>query len=356
MKEDNRTIVPILIANYNGRSYLEDCLRSLHACVHDRIGLVVYIVDNASQDDSVSYVRAAWPGVRIIQAHANLGFAGGNNLGWSVIRSEWPGVKYIFLLNQDTVVAKNFLVPLVRYLDNNPAVGAVQPKITLYPETSVINTLGNVIHFLGFGYGSGSGQKDTVTDSKPSRINYASGAAVLLRVASIDTVGLFDDFMFMYLEDLDLGWRLSLSGSRSMLIPESVIHHKYEFTRGMRQYYYFERNRIWILLKNYRIRTLLLIVPAIVVMELAQMIRAVSLGILKQKLRGYLYFFNVAHLRKLAQDRKRVQAFRIVSDRVLFSSFTGRIDFQPLHIFLIDWIANPIFNTYWLLIKSVVRW
>lgn len=356
MKEENRIIVPILIVNYNGRSYLEDCLGSLQDSAHDRIRLVVYIVDNASQDDSVAYVRATWPDVRIIQSRTNLGFAGGNNLGWSVIRREWPGAKYVFLLNEDTVVTDNFLDPLVRYLDDNPSVGAVQPKLTLYPETSAVNTLGNVIHFLGFGYGSKSGLKDTLTVITPRRINYASGAAVLLRVAAIDKVGLFDDFMFMYLEDLDLGWRLSLIGSESMLVPESVVHHKYEFKRGMRQYYYFERNRMWILLKNYRFRTLLLITPAIVIMELAQLLRALSLGILRQKLRGYAYFFNIAHLRKLAQDRKRIQTSRTVSDRQIFSSFTGRIDFQPLKSILVDRIANPFFNAYWKLTRSVLRW
>ncbi|MBI4090628.1 MAG: glycosyltransferase family 2 protein [Candidatus Komeilibacteria bacterium] len=356
MREENRTIVPILIVNYNGRPYLEDCLRSLSAAGNDRIRPVVYIVDNASEDDSVAYLGAHWPEVRIVRSHSNLGYAGGNVLGWSIIRGEWPDARYIFLLNQDTLVTEHFLEPLVDYLDRHPSAGAVQPKIMLFPETSVVNSLGNVIHFLGLGYSSGSGQRETVLGDGPRRINYASGAAVLLRIEAIDAVGLFSPFMFMYLEDLDLGWRLSLKGLWSMLVPQSIVYHKYEFKRGMRQYYYFERNRLWIVLKNYRLRTLLLICPALVILEFAQLVRAAVLGILMHKLRGYFYFFNLGHIRQLLVERSMVQSMRTVSDRDIISSFSGRIDFQPLNGFLVRKIANPFFNAYLKMVQPLIRW
>src|SRR3989344_4564775 len=113
--DKKKTTVPVLIVNYNGKQYLHDCLSSLFACSYHRIEQVVYVVDNASTDDSKEYLRRTWPEVHLIESHENLGFAGGNNLGWQRIKEDMPDVSYVFLLNQDTIVTKNFLEPLLVY-------------------------------------------------------------------------------------------------------------------------------------------------------------------------------------------------------------------------------------------------
>lgn len=349
------TIIPILIVNYNGRAYLEECLTSL-ASAEDTPRHIVYIVDNASKDDSVAYLRENWPDVRLILSGTNLGFAGGNNLGWQVIKREIHGVQYIMLLNQDTVVDRNFLRPLMTVLDAEPTVGAVQPLLLLHPARDRINSLGNVIHLLGFGYSSSNNAPVAGASLVRKQINYASGAAVLLRVRAIDRVGLFDDFMFMYLEDLDLGWRLSLAGWESMLVPDSIIYHKYEFRRGMRQYYYFERNRLWIIFKNYKLPTLLLLLPLAIGMEIGQVVRAAMTGTFMAKLRGYAYFFSVEHLKVFHRDRRAVQHGRIKTDREMLSAFSGHIDFQPLQGPLLRYIVNPVCETYLRILRLIVIW
>ncbi len=349
-------MLPILIVNYNGRSFLEDCLSSLYHDEYPNIDPVVYVVDNQSTDDSVAYLEHTWPQVRVLRTPENLGFAAGNNIGWQQIQRDMPEAQYLFLLNQDTIVERGFLKPLLQAFEADPALGAAQPKLLLHPETTKINSLGNVIHFLGFGYSSYNGVEESLVHTMPREINYASGAAVMLRAAAVREVGLFDDFMFMYLEDLDLGWKLSIAGWHNQLVPQSRVYHKYEFSRGMRLYYYFERNRLWILMKNYHWATLLLLLPAWLMMELAQLLRAAMTGTLPQKIAAYAYFFSAKNLRQLRVDRSKLQRLRKRSDREIFGTFSGRIDFQPLESPLIRYIANPVFSLYHRLIHYCLFW
>ncbi len=354
--EQKRSIIPILIVNYNGIAYLHDCLSSLAACQYDDIEQRLYIVDNDSRDGSSDYIRKNWPQARLIQAERNFGFAGGNNLGWRIIQEELPGCRYLMLLNTDTIVAHNFLEPLVRAMDQQPRVASVQPKILLYPQQHKINSLGNVIHYLGFGYSSYNGVADESMRAVNQSINYASGAAVMLRVAAVREVGLFDDFMFMYLEDLDLGWKFLLRGWENRLVPESIVYHKYEFSRGMRQYYFFERNRLWILLKNYRLLTLLFILPVWLIMEFGMLVRAMVGKTLALKIKSYAYFFLPKHLVALMRDRGRIQSLRVRKDGEIMRMFSGRIDFQPLHDPVLQYVANPLLNLYFKFLKTIIFW
>ncbi len=356
MMQKAKIIVPILILNYNGRQYLDDCIGSLIADVYDDLEPVIYVVDNQSTDDSAQYLRERWPEVCIFSAPSNLGFAAGNNFGWAQILKDIPEVQYLFLLNQDTVVERGFLAPLVRAFERDPRLGSAQAKLLLHPETTKVNSLGNVIHFLGFGYGSYDGVAEASAPKQDHAINYPSGAAVLLRASALREVGLFDDFMFMYLEDLDLGWRLSLAGWKNVLIASSRVYHKYQFSRSMKQYYFFERNRLWIILKNYHIATLLLLAPAWSMMELGQLLFAAINGVLPKKISSYTYFFSRKHLNMLKEDRKRTQALRKVKDRDILSTFSGVIDFQPLQNPLITYIANPVFSLYHRLIQYCIFW
>ena len=351
-----KRIVAILIVSYNGREYLERCLGSIFDDVYESIEKRVFVVDNASTDDTVAYVTRAWSQVRVVRSDSNRGYAGGNTLGWKVILEELQDIEYVFLLNQDTFVEKGFLDPLVTYLDLHRNAAAAQPRLMLFPETNRINSLGNVIHFLGLGYSSFNGTVWHESDSYPVSIGYASGAALLLRRSAIDRIGLFDDFMFMYLEDLDLGWRMLLAGYDIGVVRNSAVYHRYEFLRGQRQYYFFERNRLWILLKNYRIATLVLLLPSWFFLELGILAAAIANGHGLDKLRAYGYFFKPSSLAALARDRRRTQALRSRNDRALIRVFSGTINFQPLHGALLRYVANPVLRVCHLILKNVVFW
>lgn len=354
--------VAVLIVCHNGLPHLPDCLGSLNAPEPAAPGagpgllVRIVVVDNASQDDSATFVRSRFPAVDCVSAPENLGFAGGNNLGWEHIRARYPRVRFVSLLNQDTIVTPGWLRPLVAFLEAHPEVAAVQPKVMLHPESTLFNTAGNRSHFLGFGFVTGYREADRGQYDRVSRIDFPSGAACLLRASVLEELGLFNGGFFMYLEDAELGWRLSQTGRSSVFVPRSVVYHKYAFRQDYRFYYLLERNRFWLLLIHYRWRTLLLLLPALLLMELGQLYFAWRQGVLRQKLRAYGFFLERANRVRVWSDRKAAQHARTVGDRVLTRSFSGRIAFREIESPLVKYVANPVLGAYWAVARRLIRW
>lgn len=345
--------IVIIIVSYNGQKYWPDLMPTLTQEKYEDFDLEILVVDNNSKDESVAYLEQNYPGITIIKNKENSGFVGANNIGYKYALRH--GADFIYLLNQDTVVTPGFLQPLYNFAKDNSHVGSLQSKLKLWPEKHKINTVGNAIHFLGFGYGMQSGRPDK-EDQKISKIGYASGAGVFVSMKAIRDMGmLFDDTMFLYLEDLDLGWQLNMLAYDNYLIPDSVIYHKYEFDRSMRNYYWFERNRLWNMIKNYKLATLILIFPAWLFMEFGQLFYAVVNGRLKSKIKSYNWLFSQKQWKILLEKRSYIQRKRKRSDREVVYSFTGRILFQPLDSMLLR-IANFVFNIYWLVVKQIIIW
>lgn len=347
-----RDKVVVIIVSYNGREYLPALMPPLVQEKYHDFDVEILVVDNNSSDDSVEFIKNNFPSVDIIVNKENTGFVGGNNIGYDWAKTR--GADYIYLLNQDTVVSPGFLEPLYKFAKQNKF-GSLQSKLRLWSKKDRINTVGNAIHFLGFGYGTESGKIDR-NDHKIKKINYSSGAGEFLSMAALAELGyLFDETMFMYLEDLDLGWSLSMLGYDNYLIPESVIYHKYEFKRGMKHFYYFERNRLWVMLKNYKIATLIIIFPAWLIMEFGQLMLAMINRRTKDKIKAYSFLFSVSDMKMLATKRKYIQSKRTRSDRQVISKFTGLILFQPLNSLALK-TANVLFFIYWQLIKIFIFW
>lgn len=349
----------VIIASYNGLKYWSDLLLFLTQEKYPDFDLEIVVVDNNSTDGSVEYLQEYWPQVRLIKNESNLGFVGANNVGYHLALQEQAD--YIYLLNQDTVITPGFLQPLYDFAQKNEF-GSLQSKLLLWPQTDKINTNGNIIHFLGFGYGADSGQVDQKIN-KVKKINYASGAGVFLAVKNIAKLpqlepmskDLFDSTMFMYLEDLDLGWRFNLLGLDNYLIPQSVIYHKYEFNRSMRQYFWFEKNRLWILWKNYRLATLVLFFPAWLIMELGQLFFALINKRFWQKIKAYYIIFAPTYWRHLVYYKKQLGQSRQRSDRQIINTFASQILFQELKSPLLS-LANIIFSIYFQIVKRLIFW
>jgi GT2 family glycosyltransferase len=259
--------VVVLIVAYNGRKDLAGCLPTV--CQSDDSPYLrrIVVVDNASRDDVGEWLAREYPEVVYYRSEENLGFAGGNNLGWEVIQQRFPRTKYVALLNQDTVVASGWLARVVDYLESHPEVACGQSKLLLHPETTLFNTAGNVCQFLGFGFTTAYREKDEGQHDTPRSIDFPSGAACLVRSEAIRHIGLFDSQFFLYHEDTELGWKIRLAGWDVRYVPSSVVYHKYVHKGDYRHYYYLERNRLWLLFVHYRIATLMLIAPAAVLME-----------------------------------------------------------------------------------------
>lgn len=342
----------IIIPSYNGLDYFCSLLPQLAKESYLDFELEIVIVDDCSRDDSVNFIKNNFSDFTLLQSKINSGYVGANNLGYEYAKK--VKANFIYLLNQDTEIEPGFLQPLYNFAKNNKF-GTLQSRLRLYPATNKINTLGNVIHFLGFGYGSGGGQID-LNNQKITKINYSSGAGELVSMKALATLGyLFDETMFAYLEDLDLGWSLQLLGYDNYLVPESVIYHKYEFSRSMKQVYWFERNRLWVSLKNYKLATLILFFPAWLIMEFGQLYFAWRNNYLKNKIKAYKWIFLAQEWKILLAKRKNIQTKRIVSDREILKSFSGKILFQALDSPLLR-IANIFFDIYFRLIRYFIFW
>lgn len=343
--------VLVIIVNYNGFQYLSDCLNSLVNSQDSDLYDILF-VDNNSTDQSLNYVKNNYSQISILALQNNLGFAGGNNQGM-----EWgmaQGYEFFFLLNQDTIVTDRWLSPLLELVDNNQNIAAVQPKILLHPETTKINSAGNIIHYLGFGYSYGNGFADELKYQEQQPVNYCSGAAVLLRTNYLKEVGLFNNDMFMYSEDLDLGWRFWLADYQCYYCPISTIYHKYQFCKSISQIYFMERNRFICLFTNYQIKTLFWLLPALFIMEIGQLFYSLKRKWFWQKLKSYYYFTDPHVLLKIKHNRQIIKKIRKRSDGFLLRMFAGKISFQEIDNPVLNYIANPLFHTYLNYLRKII--
>ena len=344
--------VLIIIVTYNSSDYIGDCLSSLAKITYPKDRFKILIIDNASTDSSINYIKNNFSAIKLIENEKNLGFAKGNNIGFQYAIDN--NFDYAYLLNQDTVVKLDFLEEVVKVAQNDSKIGAVQSKLLLYQDKSKINSIGNEIHYLGFAFAGGYKLPDS--NIKQREITYPSGASVLFNVSALKKVGLFNAEFFMYHEDVDLGWRLWLDGYKVVLGPDSVVYHKYEFSRSIKKYYYMERNRYLVMFQNYKLATLLLITPACLLMDIAMFFYSFFAGWWKEELKVWFYFFNFKNLSKILKTRAKIQKNRQISDREVIKRFVGKIEFQDLPNPILKYIANPIFNLYWQIIKKIIWW
>ncbi|MFA6304867.1 MAG: glycosyltransferase family 2 protein [Patescibacteria group bacterium] len=360
--------VAIIIVNFNGQKYLPGLLGSIFNNPPQTVNQQVIFVDNASHDESVEYVRENFSQIVVLEQEINWGFAKGNNLGIKYAQAH--NFDYVFLLNSDALLEVGCLDILVNRIEQSNQIAAVQSKILLWPLTDLINSVGNVIHYLGFGYTNGHKTPNTIHDPAQldntrsssagqhtiNEINYCSGAACLIKLEVLNKIGLFNEGFFMYHEDLDLGWRFLLSGYKNQVVPEAIVYHKYEFSRSIKKFYFMERNRWLVILANYDLRTLLLIFPALLVMEIGLFIFSFKNGWWREKIKIYLYFLKPTSWQKLCQTRRKIQSSRIVKDREIVVNFSGVIEHQEVNSWLMEKVINKIFNAYWLVIKKLIIW
>lgn len=318
----------VVVLTWNAERHVDACLGSLARLDAAGLDASVLLVDNGSTDGTVAAVRARFPAVELLEAGRNLGFAAGNDLGIEAALAR--GADWVYLLNPDTDVDPAFLAEAVAVGEADPGTAAVQSLLLLHPERDLVNTAGNEIHFLGFGYCGGYRRPRAAAGQEAREIPFASGAAVLLRAAALRQVGLLDPELFLYQEDQDLGLRLRLAGWRARLAPRSLVWHHYAFSRNPVKYFWLERNRYLVLAKNLRLRSLLVLAPALLGAELAMLGLALAGGWLGQKVRADAALLSPRLWAHLRAERARVAALRRVRDAELARWFTPAIEFEGL--------------------------
>lgn len=353
---NHKKVGVILLSSRQEKDLVLECLQSLQSTEYPTHLLRIVLVDNKSSDDVVAAVRNKFPNVFIIENEKNYGFTAGNNVGIKYCLEY--GMDYIVILNNDTVVDKKWLLELIFVAQRSLDIGAVQPKIYLYHDKERINTDGNLIQFLGFAYCGNYMKKDTqIIDEAQREIIYPSGAAMLVKREVFERIGLFEEKLFIYHDDVEFGWRMRLAGYTIYLAPKSHIWHKYKFSKpSNRKFYLMERNRFIVLFENYKLRTLLVLMPASIIMEIGIYFYALTQGWLKEKMLADIYFLNPKNIYRILLARSQKKKLRKVSDKDIVKYFVSGIEFAELQNPLLKYIANPFLAWYWKIVKRIIVW
>lgn len=306
----------VIILNWNGKQFLKECLDSLQIQTFNDYEAIV--VDNGSTDGSAAYLREQYPWVRLIALPKNTGFTGGNNEGWLNCRGQ-----YVVTLNNDTKLEPGFLADLVAAAEADPTVGMVAAKMLNFYQQGVVDSVGVRITTTGMGQNIGVGLVDAGQFDRPQEVFGPCAGAALYRRAMLEEVGFFDPSFFAYYEDLDLAWRGRLAGWRCVTAPGAVVYHVHSATSGKMSpftVYQVQRNKWFVLLKNWPGILLLKRLPLILVFDLAALVLAILRGRGGAALRARLDVLK--HLSRLLTERRRVQGVRKLSISEVDALFT----------------------------------
>jgi GT2 family glycosyltransferase len=347
--------VGIVLVNYKdyAKRFLADCRDSLRA--QDYLDFKVYIVDNASSQESVDYLKQNYAEAAIVP-RPDGNYSAANNAGIKAAAAE--GVEIFVIANMDMTFEKNWLSELLAALESDSQIGIVQSKIMLYPangESAKINTLGNAINYLGFGFTLGYREEDREIAGLPEIKGYASGSSFAIKKEVLDKIGGYNEEYYMYHDDLEIGWKTKLAGYKIVLAPKSVCYHKYEFSRSIKMVYYMERNRQIAVFSFYELSTIIAILPALIFMEMGQLFFALVKGWLPEKLKVYEYFLHADNWSKIWATRKEVKNFRVKKDKEIVDDFAGEILFQEIDNPVLKYFANPFFKWYWDLARQAIK-
>lgn len=336
-------MVSVIIVNYNGREHLKECLSSGLGQSYGNFEVI--LVDNCSTDGSAEYVQRNFPKVKVVKNSDNLGYGGGNNIGFKNARGE-----YIVVLNPDTVVDKDWLKELVNAIQRRPNVKMVTSKVLLYHDPKRINACGNDIHFTGLVFSRGLGERENHY-TKEEYVVAPSGCSFLVPRELIEEIDFFDTELSNHwlFEDTDLAIRLQLRGYKCLFVPSSKVYHKFALKMNPQRYFMLERGRYLLLLKNFRRPTLILLLPSLILTE------ALTWGYALCQERKYIlskvmaYKWILKNLHVILKKRAKVQKLRSVGDKEVLKLTTWKISIpqQWLDQRLFKTIAEAFFNTFY---------
>lgn len=244
----------IIVLTWNGWSDTEECLRSLTPAVGR--GIRVLLVDNGSEDGTPAKARSQFPDIDVVENAGNLGFPGGNNVGIRKALSE--GAEYVILLNNDTVVDKEFARELLSAAERDQRIGLATSKIFFYDRTEEIWFAGGDFSvWTGRSRHAGFGEIDRGQYEEVRDIGRPCACSLLVTRAFLEDVGLLDEGLFLYGEEIDWAMRARGKGYRCVLVPGSRVWHKWAAgTGGGRSgnyLYYSVRNMLHVLNRHAKI-------------------------------------------------------------------------------------------------------
>ena len=328
-KSNLNPLVSIIILNYNAGNLLLNCVDSVFKSTYPNFEVLV--VDNISTDNSHAVCKKKFGKIHLIENKENLGYCEGNNVGIRNANGE-----FVVILNPDTTVEPNWLNHLMSAY-NEFGEGLYQPKFFSLNEKHVLQSTGNMLHIFGFGFAKDKGKIDDEKMESVEKINYASGTCLFTSKIVLDKIGLLDPFLFLYHDDLDLGWRAAHIGINSFYVPKSIIYHaeSYSIKWSSKKFYWLERNRKYCLLTHYSKETYAKMRLSLFLVDLCVWLFYLSKGFLGAKIKAELDIFRNRKTIKIRHNQ--LEKMKIVSDKDLIEKF-------PDEIFVPKNVSEPVFN------------
>jgi GT2 family glycosyltransferase len=315
---ENNPLVSIIVLNYNAGKLLHNCIESLQKLDYKEIETIV--VDNISTDNSQNECKEKFPNIKLIQNEENLGYCEGNNVGIRQAKGE-----YTLVLNPDTIVESNLISELLSAF-RKKGDGLYQPKILSLDNKEILQSTGNMIHLFGFGFARDKGKLDNDEINEIDSVGYASGTCLFSSKEIFKKLGFFDDFLFLYHDDLDLGWRAKQQEIKSYFVPSTVIYHaeSYSLKWSKKKFYWLERNRRYCLKTHYSQETLKKIKTNLWCIELLMWLFYLSKGYISAKIQAE------SDLRKNSEFIKKkqieIENQKKITDLELIKEFPDRIE------------------------------
>jgi GT2 family glycosyltransferase len=320
--------VSAVVVNHNGGDRVLRALRELFEQSYPLAQVVV--VDNASTDDSAARIRGTFAGARVVDMGGNLGLSAARNAGLRCVDSP-----LVLLLDHDIYVQRETVALMVEaYRAERPAV--VCPRIRLVPELDVVQADGAAIYFLGtmrlrHGY-----RPVAALHQQRAFVDGCIGACYLVDRQAVLAAGAFDPMFFFYFEDLEFALRIRAMGHRFLCEPRAeVFHERASGTPGLsfrgagryptRRAYLVMRNRLLMVLIHYRLRTLVVLLPVLLLYEIAALALALRRGWALLWIRAWLS--QLRHIGAIAERRRRMRQLRRVDDKELLTG--GELPVTP---------------------------
>jgi len=327
-------LVSIIIVNYNGKFYVERCIKAVFNNNYSNFEVIV--VDNGSNDGSVNFLKEIEKeknDFKAILLDKNYGPAYARNRGVEKAKG-----KYIAFLDNDTVPDENWLIPLVEVMEKDENIGACQCKLLFLNDPKKIDYIGDYLSQFGFLVQPvHGGEIDEEQFNRRVEILSAKSAGMFIRKEVFRNIGGFDEDYFIYLEETDLGWRTWLAGYRVILVPESKVYHEFgttiEIAPQLQTYnskFHGSKNYVTTLIKNLELANLMKILPLHILLWIGI---AFWIAIMRGRfyeagliLKGMLW--NISHLPITLKKRAIIQSRRRVCDKELFPKIMKKKKFS----------------------------
>ena len=231
-------------------------------------------------------------------------------------------------MNNDVTVTKGWLENFFSAYEKY-GTALYQPKFLKMNQPEILDGTGDMVNIFGFGFARDKGQSNNEKHNKIEEVSYASGTCMFLPREIIDDIGYFDEKFFAYHEELDFGWRARLYGYKSFYVPQTIIHHYGSAGWGWsgKKFYYLERNRWFVILKNYSFKTITRLFPSLLLLEIIMLGFFAKKGILRKKI--WSYGSIMRSINQIIKDRKEIQKKRKIPDEEIMENFCSNMYIPP---------------------------